>query len=801
MADNTVFMNLTKRDVLSWAGSDITGQGLQFFRSGAVQGSRAQGNVLAGSLKIGAARFVTRLTLGEGKPKVDCVCAVSKSRGVCAHAVAVALDWLQRSQPETGAQEGTFSAERAPTLHQITQWADPNDLQRAKNLVKGGDVIHVGFHYPEGHARVASLTHTTWMPVTFKLLPNGLAEGTCPCSRSRDEKRLCEHIVAAMLAVMHLYGSAERRALYAAERERMQQIATADNLICRGKEGTPAKVRVLLPDEAVLIERFYRNEVRIAIRIFVGAQAFKPQDLPRETYAFSAGDQALLDLLEDIAGGAFSDTMTLSASDCLALLRCAALSWVGFASSRQQLMYHPQTVSTKIRLEPLLEEDALRLSIVAPEEAQLLVRGVHGLALKHGHLAPIAGTLPVPYQSVYRNAEKIPREAFVHFYKNELPKMTASVPLDEESVSLDLFTTTPGTPTFCLELEGTEIAISAKLFALYGTQRVTVGSKEEVSVPDPDDFYHCYVRNRELEKVALDRVEAMGFCGHSGQSLGVVSGRRAVLNLLGEHLPAARRAGWKVHLFGLIENSFNAAETIIPVVKVTADQPNGAFELSTTYDAPEGKLTVTPAEIERAMAHGNAFIEKEGRLAFLDIGAIKTVREALASCSARSGSTPGSSRIEAVHAPFIEAALSNLEGIDFETHPDWQKRAAAQNRELMPEAVDLGRLETTLRPYQKQGVYWLRFLETCGFCGILADEMGLGKTLQTLTWLQLPRVREAARRIPSLIICPTSLVENWRREAMKFVPWLRCLVLSGPDRAKWFASVPEQDLVITSYAL
>jgi SNF2 family DNA or RNA helicase len=79
--------------------------------------------------------------------------------------------------------------------------------------------------------------------------------------------------------------------------------------------------------------------------------------------------------------------------------------------------------------------------------------------------------------------------------------------------------------------------------------------------------------------------------------------------------------------------------------------------------------------------------------------------------------------------------------------------------------------------------------------------MGLGKTLQTLTWLQLPRCSADARRVPALIVCPTSLVENWRREALKFVPWMRCLVLSGPERFAKFAQVPESDLVITSYAL
>ena len=127
----------------------------------------------------------------------------------------------------------------------------------------------------------------------------------------------------------------------------------------------------------------------------------------------------------------------------------------------------------------------------------------------------------------------------------------------------------------------------------------------------------------------------------------------------------------------------------------------------------------------------------------------------------------------------------------------------------------LGPLDKVLRPYQKQGVYWMRFLEEAGLCGLLADEMGLGKTLQTLTWLSLPRVGQEVKvqgvgvHLPStptpkrtaLIVCPTSLVRNWEAEALKFTPWLKVLVVSGPERAKSFDQIPDADIVVTSYAL
>ena len=95
---------------------------------------------------------------------------------------------------------------------------------------------------------------------------------------------------------------------------------------------------------------------------------------------------------------------------------------------------------------------------------------------------------------------------------------------------------------------------------------------------------------------------------------------------------------------------------------------------------------------------------------------------------------------------------------------------------------------------------WLQLLDDCGFNGILADEMGLGKTVQALVWLDWSR-RTGRARGPALVICPTSLMENWRNEARRFVPGLKTLIVHGLKRTELHAAVPTQDLVITSYAL
>jgi SNF2 family DNA or RNA helicase len=105
-----------------------------------------------------------------------------------------------------------------------------------------------------------------------------------------------------------------------------------------------------------------------------------------------------------------------------------------------------------------------------------------------------------------------------------------------------------------------------------------------------------------------------------------------------------------------------------------------------------------------------------------------------------------------------------------------------------------------LRPYQAQGVAWLDLLRESDLGGVLADDMGLGKTVQILAFLSLEKARGHISQ-PVLIVAPTSLMTNWFNEAQKFAPDLKVLVLHGPDRKHSFATIPEHDVVMTTYPL
>lgn len=112
-------------------------------------------------------------------------------------------------------------------------------------------------------------------------------------------------------------------------------------------------------------------------------------------------------------------------------------------------------------------------------------------------------------------------------------------------------------------------------------------------------------------------------------------------------------------------------------------------------------------------------------------------------------------------------------------------------------------LELILRDYQKLGFKWLKTLASYRFGGILADDMGLGKTLQSIAFIlsELSVIRK--KKLPVLIVSPSSLTYNWLSEISKFAPEVQAIVVDGTktERFKIQKDVMDMDVVIISYPL
>lgn len=108
------------------------------------------------------------------------------------------------------------------------------------------------------------------------------------------------------------------------------------------------------------------------------------------------------------------------------------------------------------------------------------------------------------------------------------------------------------------------------------------------------------------------------------------------------------------------------------------------------------------------------------------------------------------------------------------------------------------KLKPIMRSYQLTGFKWLKSLSKYSLGGILADDMGLGKTLQIISLLASNNSNR-----PSIVVCPTSLVYNWKSEIERFSPDISTLIIAGTstERCDLISTINEYNLILTSYDL
>ena len=207
------------------------------------------------------------------------------------------------------------------------------------------------------------------------------------------------------------------------------------------------------------------------------------------------------------------------------------------------------------------------------------------------------------------------------------------------------------------------------------------------------------------------------------------------------------------------------------------------------------------AEMRSALVSGRGYLESGGMIILLDSDKIQRLgdaQRALAGGPAGGVSTRRTQRISGARVTEIEALVEPL-AAGFQPPETWRARSAAlRNLSALRPAPLPPEFDARLRPYQRLGAAWLWHLHRNELGGILADEMGLGKTIQALALLRAAS-EPAAAHGASLVVCPASLLENWRREALNFAPGLRTVVHHGGRRLSDPAQFREFDLIVTSY--
>ena len=161
----------------------------------------------------------------------------------------------------------------------------------------------------------------------------------------------------------------------------------------------------------------------------------------------------------------------------------------------------------------------------------------------------------------------------------------------------------------------------------------------------------------------------------------------------------------------------------------------------------------------------------------------------------------GHAALPLYRAPTLDWALSGQNGLRFDRDDAFRRISRSFHAVRDSEYTPPLSLQKTLRKYQRDGYRWLRTLDGYGMGGILADDMGLGKTVQVLSYLLA--MKEGGQQLPSLIVCPASLVLNWQEECQKFTPQLQSVAMDGDavHRAALVDGWAQADIVITSYDL
>jgi SNF2 family DNA or RNA helicase len=226
---------------------------------------------------------------------------------------------------------------------------------------------------------------------------------------------------------------------------------------------------------------------------------------------------------------------------------------------------------------------------------------------------------------------------------------------------------------------------------------------------------------------------------------------------------------------------------------------SGIDWLAVSTEWEQEGLKLTAADLQRLAVSTSRFVRlPDSGWVELDTTAVQSAHEAMADLGV-DGLIPVAQRVG-----LEQAAHLDEEGLQrFSDSPQAKAlRDNLKNFKGVPETSMPATVQATLRPYQKDGFDFLCHLTQIRLGGVLADDMGLGKTLQTLAWLAWLQEHNRKNPKPSLVICPASVLHNWRREANRFTPHLRVLVLeSGAARHTLRKQIPQHDLIVTNYAL
>jgi superfamily II DNA or RNA helicase len=242
---------------------------------------------------------------------------------------------------------------------------------------------------------------------------------------------------------------------------------------------------------------------------------------------------------------------------------------------------------------------------------------------------------------------------------------------------------------------------------------------------------------------------------------------------------------WAVYFSSEVKNSHRIvsapADARFSLNVVDADG-NALLQLDPRYHHERFRLS--HAEVAEVVANDGEWVRRDNAWVKVDQQRFGEVAQAIDRVGPQATATKDGVRFPASERERVIEIFSRLGSIEHgESYADFlAKLADFEKIDEVPLPASL-RANIALREYQQHGYNWLSFLRKFGLNGILADDMGLGKTLQTLAAIRREQERKQSS-LPSLVICPTSVVANWKLEAAKFFDGIEVCIYAGSGRAR-----------------
>ena len=227
-----------------------------------------------------------------------------------------------------------------------------------------------------------------------------------------------------------------------------------------------------------------------------------------------------------------------------------------------------------------------------------------------------------------------------------------------------------------------------------------------------------------------------------------------------------------------------------PTINMSVSSEIDWFDLDLDIDFDGVALTI--AELKKALKAQKKFVRlKDGSIAKLPEKLMQKFQYLLEFGQ----SSDNSLRFQDYHLSFVDKILSEADNKKIDDRSKRKLKKLEKFTKIKEHPLPEN-FKGELRFYQKAGYNWLLFLKEFSFGGCLADDMGLGKTVQTLVFLQAEINR---KKIPNLIVSPTSVLFNWQREIEKFTPEIDFVIHYGSKRTRDVRRLRKKPLILTTY--